>query len=251
MVKVRDDLGGKTFNLLTVIEQTEDYISPKGYHKAQWLCECGCENRNIVIVRGEYLKDGRVQSCGCINDAKAKELGQSNKKYNRFDINGNYGIGWTNNTNNEFYFDVEDFDLVKNYCWFEYVDKNGHHSLRAWISNQGKEIAMHQILGFWGGDHKNRNPLDNRKDNLRGATRHQNAQNHPLRRDNTTGFSGVYWRKDNQKWTAMIVVDGHPKRLGCFDNKLEAIKARLNAEYQYYGIEFAPQRHLFEEYGII
>ena len=34
-------------------------------------------------------------------------------------------------------------------------------------------------------------------------------------------------------------------------NKHDAIIARLKAELEYYGINFAPQRHLFEEYGII
>ena len=37
--------------------------------------------------------------------------------------------------------------------------------------------------------------------------------------------------------------------LGSFSNKDDAIKARLNAEAKYFG-KFAPQRHLFEQYGI-
>lgn len=37
--------------------------------------------------------------------------------------------------------------------------------------------------------------------------------------------------------------------LSRFVNKEDAIRARLRAERQYFG-EFAPQRHLFEEYGI-
>ena len=32
MVKVRNDLTGKTFGKLTVIEQVEDYIYPNGKH---------------------------------------------------------------------------------------------------------------------------------------------------------------------------------------------------------------------------
>jgi hypothetical protein len=37
--------------------------------------------------------------------------------------------------------------------------------------------------------------------------------------------------------------------LGYFINKDDAIKTRLSAEAKYYG-EFAPQKHLFEEYGV-
>lgn len=39
------------------------------------------------------------------------------------------------------------------------------------------------------------------------------------------------------------------KSLGKFINKKDAIVARLKAEKEYFG-EFAPQRRLFEEYGI-
>ena len=40
-----------------------------------------------------------------------------NKKYNKYDLSGEYGIGWTSNTNQEFYFDLEDYDKIKDYCW--------------------------------------------------------------------------------------------------------------------------------------
>ena len=38
--------------------------------------------------------------------------------------------------------------------------------------------------------------------------------------------------------------------LGCFDDIEDAIKARLEGELKYFGSEFAPQRHLFGQYGI-
>jgi hypothetical protein len=38
-------------------------------------------------------------------------------------------------------------------------------------------------------------------------------------------------------------------RLGCFSDKIDAIKARLKAEKEYFG-EFAPQQHLFEQYEV-
>ena len=48
---------------------------------------------------------------------------------------------------------------------------------------------------------------------------------------------------------ARIVLDKKDIYLGRYSNKEDAIKARLEAEIKYYG-EFAPQRHLFEQYGI-
>jgi len=44
-------------------------------------------------------------------------------------------------------------------------------------------------------------------------------------------------------------VDEQDIYIGLFDNKDDAIKARLKAEKKYFG-EFAPQRHLFEQYEI-
>ena len=42
-----------------------------------------------------------------------------NKKYNKYDITSHdYGIGWTYD-GYEFYFDLLDYDLIKNYCWLQ------------------------------------------------------------------------------------------------------------------------------------
>ena len=57
-----------TFGRLKVIKRVEDYISPKGYHKALWLCECSCENKTLVVVIGNNLTKGTTRSCGCIHD---------------------------------------------------------------------------------------------------------------------------------------------------------------------------------------
>ena len=66
MVKVRDDLTGKVFGRLTVLEQTDDYINPcSGDHVARWLCECSCEKHSRIKVVGTQLKSGMTQSCGC------------------------------------------------------------------------------------------------------------------------------------------------------------------------------------------
>ena len=38
------------------------------------------------------------------------------KKYNTYDLTGEYGIGYTSK-DEEFYFDLEDYDKIKDYCW--------------------------------------------------------------------------------------------------------------------------------------
>lgn len=171
------------------------------------------------------------------------------KKVNRYDLSGEYGIGWTSNTNEEFYFDLEDYDKIKNICWS--ANKSSGDYVRIYgedcTTNTWMSLAQF-ICGNWM-DHVNRNTFDNRKKNLRPCSPHQNSCNKSKQSNNTSGIIGVCFEKDRRKWKASISIDKKDKRLGSFDTKEDAIKARLEAEAKYYG-EFAPQRHLFEEYGI-
>ena len=99
-------------------------------------------------------------------------------------------------------------------------------------------------------DHHDRNRSNNRRSNLVWATYYQNSINRSLNPKNTSTISGVYQRKDNQRWMADISYLRKRMFLGSFMNKEDAIKARLKAELKYFGKDFAPQRHLFEQYGI-
>ena len=71
-----------------------------------------------------------------------------------------------------------------------------------------------------------------------------------LRSTNTSGVAGVYFDKQRKKWTASITVDGKTIHFLRHDNKIDAVKDRLEAELQYYGPQLAPQRYLFDQYGI-
>lgn len=65
------DLTGQRFGRLTVIERTEDYISPKGQHSVRWLCRCDCGNIKSVI-RSSLLRRN-TRSCGCLCKEVSKE----------------------------------------------------------------------------------------------------------------------------------------------------------------------------------
>ena len=249
MVKVREDLTGKTFDRLTVLEQTEDYVSPKEKHQAQWLCKCSCEEHKQIVVRQSNLKNGNTTSCGCLARERTVESNNNKHKINKYDLSGEYGIGWTSNTNVEFYFDLEDYDKIKDYCWHEQISSSGYHMLTAAEPNTNKTILMAHILGYKWYDHIDRNTLNNRKVNLRPCTASQNNMNQSKQSNNTSGFIGVSWSKKEQKWIAYININKKLMRLGAFVNKDDAIKIRLQAEAKYYG-EFAPQQYLFKEYGI-
>ena len=99
-------------------------------------------------------------------------------------------------------------------------------------------------------DHINRDRLDCRRENLRPATQHQNLMNKTKTKHGTNEIMGVQWRTSRSKWRSYITLNGKQMCLGHFENKEDAIKARLNAEIKYFQ-EFAPQNDLAKKYGII
>ena len=87
-------------------------------------------------------------------------------------------------------------------------------------------------------DHKNLNKLDNRRENLRIATRGQNNCNKTKYKNNTSGFKGVSFHKKAQKYRARISIDGKQKFLGYFVTAEAAHQAYKQAAIQHHG-EFA------------
>lgn len=57
------DLTGQKFGRLTVLEEAEPYISPKGVKMIRYKCLCDCGN--TAVVSGNLLKRGHTTSCGC------------------------------------------------------------------------------------------------------------------------------------------------------------------------------------------
>ena len=232
MVKVRKDLTGKKFGRLTVIKQAEDYVNKNGSREAQWLCKCDCDNPNFVVVTGHRLKGGNTKSCGCLMIEKSREtiMNYNKTKYNTYDLSGEYGIGYTTK-GEEFWFDLEDYDKIKDYCWYinsEYVV--------AKLSN-GKHIKLHKLLipEAIEIDHKNHKNFDNRKSNLRITNHQKNMMNRKKNSNNTSGVTGVYFNKHINKWIAEITVNKIHITLGSYKCFEDVVKARKEAEEKYFG----------------
>lgn len=260
MVNVKQDITGWVMrehgvpdSMLTVIKQVNDHISPNGTHYAQWLCKCECGNNNYIAL-GQNIKSGSIKSCGC---SKSKLIGDSQIKLNNYVLNlkdeyGEYGYGICYNTGSKFYFDMDDYNTIKNYCWYE--DKSGTTKLLRTVTRIDKnkkrnKLSMHGILGLKNYDHIDRNELNNRRHNLRPCSPLENSRNKSVPKNNTSGVIGVCFHKTKQKWISYIYVKKQRIQLGQFLNKDDAIKARLQAEKEYFK-EFAPQKHLFEQCGI-
>lgn len=102
-----------------------------------------------------------------------------------------------------------------------------------------RQFAMHAvILGCKGGDHANRNGLDNRRVNLRVATASQNQANRGLFSNNKSGYKGVHWNRNRGKWLAVIKVNGTRRHLGIFADPVDAARAYNRAALEAWG-EFA------------
>lgn len=91
--------------------------------------------------------------------------------------------------------DSVDYPAVEAYRWSLSFDRKRTATPYArcnWLSTHGKPALMHLVLNPNAGrvDHKNRNGLDNRRQNMRLATASQNGMN-SLRRKSRTGYRGV------------------------------------------------------------
>ena len=251
------DLTGQRFERLVVTGRAPDEYTSGGNKKIMWYCDCDCGTKDKIIAGGD-LRMGHIKSCGCYRKEIVKNNSNNiNKKYkarrkikqnfNTYDLTGEYGIGWTKNYE-EFYFDLEDYELIKNFYW--YINANGYVQTNEHPTE--KLLVMHHLImnSHWI-DHENNKRVDNRKSNLRHTDSQGNNRNRKISNKNKYGVIGITYRPTKKKpWYAIIKPDVDKNNIAkTFLTKEEAIIQRLLWEKQYYG-EFAPQKHLFEKYNI-
>jgi HNH endonuclease/AP2 domain len=87
-------------------------------------------------------------------------------------------------------------------------------------------------------DHINGNGLDNRRSNLRLATKRQNQQNRQRRINGSSIYKGVSLFKRDGTWKSQINIDGLQKHIGYFKTQEAAARAYDAAALKHFG-EFA------------
>lgn len=124
---------------------------------------------------------------------------------------------------NQFYWQVDKYNCVKRHT------NTKHYLIHRLILDAPDNMEV---------DHIDGNRLNNQKSNLRLANSSQNKCNRGPRKDCRSGFKGVSWNKQREKWTARIKIGGTYKHLGLFSDIKEAIKSYNDSAIQYHK-EFA------------
>ena len=241
------DLTDRKIGRWTVIEKVEDtsYLS---FPRKTWRCICECGTlRNISETKLINNKNPDY-SCGCARDYK--RIPKKIKTNECLFHNDCVEIKLCNGKST--FVDIDDYESIKNDHWTLSSDNYVISS-----SGKYKRKRLHRVIMGCENDlkviidHIDRDRLNNRKKNLRTATDHENGINQSRRKDNKSGIIGVRWWERDQKWLAQIKYNYKRYFLGYYEDFDDAVKARLNAELKFFGQEFAPQRHLFGQYGIV
>ena len=112
----------------------------------------------------------------------------------------------------------------KDYRYMKVRGTNGFAHRFAFLYMTGS-FPVHEV------DHINGNSLDNSWCNLRDVPRTVNCRNARMRKDNTSGVTGVYWCKTHKRWVASV----SGKTVGSSQDKTtaSAIRAKYLSKYGY------------------
>ncbi len=114
------------------------------------------------------------------------------------------------------------------------------------ITVDGRKFTAHRLAWFyihgkWPSGAltpRNGDAWDTRIENLRQITVRQTFANMRLRKNNSSGITGVMWCKSNRRWCAFIC----KKKLGYYPSKEAAIVARFKAARRVFGDHFSEPR---------
>jgi hypothetical protein len=118
---------------------------------------------------------------------------------------------------------------------YAYANRNGHGvRMHRFLTNAPKGSVV---------DHCDGNGLNNRRENLFVTNMRENHRNYRLMSNSTSGYRGVSWSVEKQKWVATSSKSGRLVSLGRFNDPLEArlVVARHELEY---GCRYVPQADL-------
>lgn len=196
----KKDLTNQRFGRLIVLG---DVGNRTANGKVLWHCLCDCGT--ITFVRGDHLKSGKVQSCGCLND---------DEKRSRFkDLTGT---------------ETENFKII---------DRAYSKNQRVYWNCICKHCGNHVI---YNSNETERNRGCGCKQNRSSKERMNEIRDPESLKTtkptakSTTGVRGVYFNKRKGNYQAFINVDKKPKYLGSSIDFEKAVSLRKNAEKEFW-----------------
>lgn len=121
--------------------------------------------------------------------------------------------------------DAQDVAKISRFQW-RILRTGGKAYVRTTM--EGKQVYLHRFLldvtdPKQEVDHINSDGLDNRRANLRTTTHAGNLQNRRgATRNSTSGFRGVSYMKQRNKWRAYAMLNGKHHHLGVYPTAVEA-----------------------------
>ena len=140
--------------------------------------------------------------------------------------------------------DDADYDYLNQFKWKANNFNGKFYAVRTFMISKGNQsiVLMHRDImkpnkGFVI-DHVDGDTLNNLKDNLRICTHGENLRNQKINKNNKSGFKGVYFCKQRNKFRAEIKKDRQKYFLGLFIDPKDAASAYNKAAIKFHG-EFA------------
>jgi hypothetical protein len=119
------------------------------------------------------------------------------------------------------------------------------HNLPNKVSVNNRLYKTHRVIWLWFYgelpemlDHIDHDKNNNRISNLRPASKVANSLNRKVNSHNTSGFKGVGWSNQMNKWFAKLKIAGRQKVIGFYTDRYDAACAYNYGAQLYYG-EFA------------
>ena len=132
----------------------------------------------------------------------------------------------------------DDIPLIGHLNWYAHYDPLGDRYYAYSNDVGGKTRKLHRMILDTAllVDHRNRNSLDNRRQNLRAATPSQNQANAKTKINSATGFKGVWLDQKRGKYLAYVIKEGKTHYAGTsYNSALEASAARQAKAQELFG----------------
>ena len=200
-----ENLIGQRFGKLLVNELLPS--TDTGHRR--WLCECDCGNTYIATTGN--LKSGHTTNCGCGKspDLSGQVFGQITvikRSPNKRKRGDRLVVEW-------------ECRCVCGATVFRTTDQlsNEKNRMCAECSRKNSASKAFEAAGFEQG------------------TQISKIKEMKMIATNTSGCRGVYWHKKQKKWVARLKFKGKLMTFGSFSNFEDAVKARKQAEEEYFG----------------